>query len=149
MNPLNIRTSSAWTKAQIEDYLRTIEIPVRLGSISNGAPLVSSLWYLYEDGAIWCATRPDARLIHWLEDSPRCAFEVAGDNMPYKGVRGQGTAILDAAAGEFMLLRLIDRYLHDRESDFARWLISRSEGEVAICIRPDWVNSWDFSGRMK
>ena len=148
MRPLNIRRGSAWTAVQIEAYLGAEEIPVRLGSISGGAPLVSSLWYLYEEGVIWCATRPDAHLIRWLEGNPRCAFEVAGDCMPYKGVRGQGVAILDASLGEEMLLRLIDRYLHDRDCDFARWLIARSEGEVAICIRPDWINSWDFSGRM-
>ena len=147
--PLKLRSSSVWTEAQVEAYLQAAEIPVRLGSMSDGAPMVSSLWYLYEDGAIWCATRSDAKLARWLEDTPRCAFEVAGDNMPYKGVRGQGVATLDAALGQELLLRLIDRYLKDRHSDFAKWLIARSADEMAICIRPEWLTSWDFSGRMR
>jgi len=138
-----------WTEAQVEAYLQQAEIPVRLGSISDGAPLVSSLWYLYDDGAIWCATRRDAKLAGWLQDAPRCAFEVAGDSMPYKGVRGQGVATLDAALGQALLLRLIDRYLKDRNGDFAQWLIARSADEMAICIRPEWLTSWDFSRRMR
>ncbi len=148
MSADNIRSSSAWTFEQIETYLHDTVIPVRLASLSDGAPLVSSLWYLYEEGALWCATRPDAKLIEWLAAAPRCGFEIAGDQMPYKGVRGQGVATLHAEAGEAVLLRLIDRYVQDRNSDFARWLIARSEGEVAVKIVPDWLTSWDFSGRM-
>jgi hypothetical protein len=33
-------------------------------------------------------------------------------------------------------------------SAFARWLLSRQAGEVAIRIRPDRLASWDFAQRM-
>ena len=149
INPALIRKNSPWSAAEIVAFLERSEIPVRLGCLSSsGAPLVSSLWYLYADGAIWCATKKSAKLVTLFEKDARCAFEVAGDTFPYRGVRGQGLATLSEAEGPEILLRLIDRYLHDRESNFARWLISRQENEVAIRIAPDWITSWDFSKRM-
>lgn len=144
-----IRSTSAWSAAEIQEFLRSAEIPVRLACLATGGtPLICSLWFLPDDDAIWCATPHSARLAALLAEDPRCAFEIAGDLMPYRGVRGQGRARLSRADGPAVLLRLIDRYLHSRDSAFARWLISRQQDEVAVRIEPDWLTSWDFSARM-
>ena len=145
-----IRSGSAWDKQQITQFLRDCIIPVRLACLSaSGAPLVCSLWYLYDDDAIWCATQQSASVIKYLEQEPRCGFEVAPEAMPYRGVRGQGTAKLSVAAGEDVLLRLIDRYLGDRDTAFAAWLLKRSASEIAVKIEPDWMTAWDFGRRMR
>lgn len=145
----NIRSNSAWDEQQISQFLASTVIPIRLACIDrDGDPLVCSLWYLYLEGALWCATQRSAHVIALLEAHPRCGFEVAPEQMPYRGVRGQGRVSLSAAQGPGMLLRLIDRYLGNRDSDFASWLIARSAVEVAIRIEADWVTSWDFSKRM-
>lgn len=144
-----ILRSSAWTADGIDRFLQQTRIPLRLACVDgDGAPLLCSLWYLWEHDAIWCATQRGARLTGRLTDDPRCAFEVAGDQPPYRGVRGQGAALLSDAEGPATLGRLIDRYLGARESDFARWLLSRQRDEVAIRIRPEWLTSWDFTRRM-
>lgn len=145
-----IRPGSAWSAAEIDSFFREAAIPVRLACLAtNGSPLICSLWYLYDDGAVWCATQRDARLVSWLQADPRCAFEVAGDDPPYRGVRGQGQAALSQADGPAVLGRLIDRYLGTRDSGFARWLLSRQHDEVAIRIDPEWLTSWDFTRRMR
>ncbi|MEO8443888.1 MAG: pyridoxamine 5'-phosphate oxidase family protein [Gammaproteobacteria bacterium] len=144
-----IRKSSAWKAAGIEQFLLGAEIPVRLACLGkDGTPLICSLWYHYDQGSIWCATQLDARLVTLLGNDPRCAFEIAGDQPPYRGVRGQGSASLSREDGPAVLQRLVDRYLKSRETAFARWLLSRQDDEVAIRIQPDWLTSWDFSGRM-
>lgn len=145
-----IRSSSAWDVQQINRFLADTVIPIRLACIDrDGDPLICSLWYLYEDGAIWCATQQTASVIELLSANPRCGFEVAPETMPYRGVRGQGIVSLSPTQGPGILLRLIDRYLGSRDSGFATWLIARSSSEVAIRIEAGWLTSWDFSKRMQ
>ena len=48
-----------------------------------------------------------------------------------------------------MLGRLIDRYLGDRKSRLARWLLGRAEEELAIRIEPRWISAWDYTERMR
>lgn len=144
-----IRASSAWGSAGIERFLLNTEIPVRLACLSrNGTPRICSVWYLYDDGAIWCATQRSAQLAKWLDRNESCAFEVARDAPPYRGVRGQGVATLSDTDGPEVLLKLIDRYLKCRDTAFAQWLIARNGQEVAIRIVPQWLTSWDYSSRM-
>lgn len=145
-----IRKDSAMNQAEIADFMRECVIPVRLACISsNQQPLVCSLWFLYDDGAVWCATKQTASVVKFLQRNPACGLEVAPETMPYKGVRGQGEAELLPEQGLPMLLRLIDRYLGTRETNFAKWLIAQADDEVAIRIVPDWLNAWDFSARMQ
>lgn len=145
-----LRSSSAWDMQQIDGFLQAAIIPIRLACADKAdVPLICSLWYLYVDGAFWCATQQSASVVTLLERAPRCAFEVAPETMPYKGVRGQGRVTLLPDAGSEMLLQLIDRYLGARDTQFATWLIGRSTSEVAIKLEPDWLTSWDFGSRMQ
>jgi len=144
-----IRAGSAWPAARIAGFLEQTVIPVRLGCLSsNGSPLICSLWYLFDGDAIWCATQESARIVTWLERDARCGFEVAPEQPPYRGVRGQGRATLSAADGPVVLEKLVDRYLGTRDTGFARWLLARSDREVAVRIDADWTTSWDFDERM-
>jgi hypothetical protein len=83
-----------------------------------------------------------------LRRDRRCAFEVAPETAPYRGVRGQGLAELHEERGEEILRLLIDRYLEDSTSRLARWLLSRARQETAIAIEPLTLLSWDFRERM-
>ena len=145
-----IRAGSGWDQAQINQFLRECVIPIRLACTdSHGVPLICSLWFLYDEGALWCATQKTASVVALLEAAPKCGFEVAPQEMPYRGVRGQGIASVSSEDGSAVLLRLIDRYLCERESEFACWLQSRAGNEVAIKISPTYFSSWDFSRRMR
>ena len=145
-----IRSSSAWSQPEIERFLADCVIPVRLACLTpRHEPIVCSLWYLHEDGALWCATQKTAKVAQYLERHPLCGFEISTETLPYKGVRGQGEATRSPELGPDILLQLIDRYLGTRDSAFARWLVARSSSEVAIAIRPRWLTAWDFSARMR
>jgi len=144
-----VRKTSAWDQQSIDAFLRSTVIPVRLACADAvGVPLICSLWYLYDDEFIWCATQQSAAIVRLLDDRRQCGFEIAPEAMPYRGVRGQGTAMLLPEKGEAVLLRLVDRYLGTCDTDFAKWLLRRAETEVAIRIQPDWFTSWDFGRRM-
>ncbi len=145
-----IRSNSAWSAQEIASFLSRQLIPIRLACLTpKGSPIVCSLWYHHDDGALWCATQKTAKVVSYLQQQPICGFEIAPEAMPYKGVRGQGKATLLPQRGLDVLEQLIDRYVGNRDSDFARWLIKRGSKEVAIRIDPMWLTSWDFSPRMK
>ena len=150
MREVSIRSASAWALPEIEQFLADTVIPIRLAfTTGSGAPLVMSLWYLYDDGALWCATQQDAKLVAQLRRHETVGYEIAGDQPPYHGVRGQGRAELSLEAGPAMLERLIDRYLGRRDSSLAQWLLARRDSEIAIRIRPQWVTAWDYRTRMR
>ncbi len=140
-----------WSEQQISTYLQESIIPARLAvNTPVGMPLVLSLWFLQRDGAIWCACNKAARVVTLLRENPRCGFEIASDIPPYRGVRGQGTVRLDAPGGAEVLAALLARYKIAPQSRLATTLskAAASDNEIAICIDPAWMTSWDFSARM-
>jgi nitroimidazol reductase NimA-like FMN-containing flavoprotein (pyridoxamine 5'-phosphate oxidase superfamily) len=134
---------------RVTRYLREARVPARLACLgAGGAPLVCSLWYLFDGAALWCASQGDAVVVRRLGADPRVGFEVAGDEPPYKGVRGQGRAELRPADGARVLTELLDRYQGGRATPLARWLLARADREVAVRIEIDWLTAWDYSARM-
>jgi len=144
-----VRLSGPWSAARVGAYLERSVLPLRLGCASpEGAPLVASLWYVWHEQAIWCATRASARVAQLLWENPSCAFELAPDAPPYRGVRGQGRAELRPEDGEAVLRRLLKRYLGSEDVPLGRWLLGRPGVEVAVRIAPRWIASWDYGARM-
>ena len=145
-----MRMTGPWSDARIAAHLSEAKIPLRLACIDkDGWPLVLSLWFTSMEGAIWCASHSSARVLAMLSDDSRCAFEVAGEKPPYRGVRGQGRATLHPERGAEILSTLLDRYDISREGKLGAWLMSRSAEEVAIRIDATWIGSWDFTERMR
>lgn len=144
-----MKTTGPWAPDRIDEHLLRSKIPLRLAtSGQSGWPLIVSLWYVYLDGMLWCASQQDATVIATLGRDPRCAFEVAADLPPYRGVRGRGRATIDRRRGGEILRILLDRYNVPADGGLGRWLLSRLDTEVAIGIRPTWRGSWDFTRRM-
>ena len=84
----------------VQQYLAEIQIPIRLSCLDeSGWPVVLSLWYLFEDGMLYCATPQKAKVVAYLETEPRCAFEIASDQPPYCGLRGQALASIEPERG--------------------------------------------------
>ena len=83
-----------------------------------------------------------------LGRNPRCGFEVAADQPPYRGVRGYGSARIAAEDGQQTLLHLLDRYLGQENQGLRQWLLQRADDEVAVVLEDLAVSTWDFSGRM-
>jgi nitroimidazol reductase NimA-like FMN-containing flavoprotein (pyridoxamine 5'-phosphate oxidase superfamily) len=138
------------TLSDVREFLEQVRIPIRLASITtSGWPVLISLWYLYQDGLLYCATQKSAKLVGYLQQDDRCAFEIAEDRPPYCGVRGQARAKIDDSLGDEILKKLLVRYFRSLDSDLAKKLLAKSQTEVAIVLEPTQVFSWDFSDRMR
>lgn len=148
---LPIRPGSSWNQSTIESFLDSQLIPVRLAAIDNeeGFPLISSLWYFFADNKLWCASHESSRLSHLLIENPNCAFEISPNEMPYRGVRGQGKATLTKEHSGVILNQLISRYLKNKDNRLSQWLLSRVDCEYTIKIEPRWITAWDYTNRME
>ena len=136
--------------ADFEEYLQDMRIPIRLSCETPGEwPVVISLWYIYLDGSIYCATRDNARVISYLKQNDRCGFEIAADFPPYCGLRGQARAILEKQKGSEILEKLIDRYIGRTDNQLAEFLLENKDDETAIRLEPVRLYEWNFSSRMK
>ena len=132
-----------------ERYFLETKIPLRLACVSDsGWPVVLSLWFLYENGFLYCATQQSALVVSYLLSEPRCSFEIAADQPPYCGVRGRAIATIDEYRGLEILERLLYRYLGDVENHLAQKLLARKTAEVAIQLEIKSFNSWNFTNRM-
>jgi hypothetical protein len=116
--------------------------------MARRAPVLASLWFLPEDGKLWCATQRGSSVVSLLSLDPHCAFEVPVETPPYRGVRGKGVAMLHDDRGEEILRVLIERYLGDTDSKLASFLLGRVDQETAIAIEPQTLVSWDYRARM-
>lgn len=141
--------SGPWGAEQVERWLTGARIPIRLAVLTLRGPLVVSLWYRFDAGALWCATGADADIVSHIQADPRVGVEIAPDLPPYRGVRGTGRATIVPDLGQATLDRLLDRYLDPVNDALASWLRERADDEVAIRIDQLTLTSWDFSGRMR
>jgi len=128
--------------------LYATRMPLRVSVETRSGPLIVPLWFEWDGERFWCASHRNARIIAALEATPRCAFDLSTNHMPYRGVRGRARVRCLPELGGAVLGRLIDRYLPDRGHPLATWLLSRAADEVAIEITPTWQTGWDYSERM-
>jgi len=134
----------------MKNYLRDIKIPIRIGCIDgNGLPRVVSMWFLYKDGVLYCATSKFAKIVSWLEVHSKCGFEVAPDNPPYCGVRGTGSVEILDDPDKAMLKEIYLKYCKDTPNQFQNFLFSGGRIEVVLKITIERTMMWNFTRRME
>ena len=110
-----IASSSVWDINQIEQFLKSAVLPARISCITtDGYPHIMSLWFLYDSQCLYCSVQRRTLISKWLQNNPLCGFEIAGDNAPYKGVRGRGKVSITGAVNNPVLPLLVDKYLGSR-----------------------------------
>jgi len=145
MNP-----TGAWDQEMTETFLRNETIPIRISCRRPAGDLwMLSLWFVYREGALWCATSAAADVVDYLAHDNRVAFEISTNEPPYKGVRGNGTATVTPDEDKQLLRSLSRRYLGGTDSPLAERLLSPQRQEVQIRIDPLQLYTWDFSHRMQ
>lgn len=139
-----------WSIGEIEAYLFASVLPLRLSCVGgDGYPRVVSVWYRYLDGHLCCVAHQKSSLVALLSGNEKVGFELAPNEPPYCGVRGQGTAVVSRLdADNDTLDRLLERYVGGADSQLAKWLLARREEEMLIRVKPARWFSWDYRDRM-
>lgn len=142
--------SGAWTEDEVKYFLQESTIPIRIATRRSDASLWPvTVWYRYRDGVFECATEASADLVTILRNNQTVGIDVSTNNIPYKGIRGTGTASISQEGAGDVLRDLVQRYLDGKDSSLAEHLLSDDRKEVLIQIDPDEIYSWDYSDRMK
>ena len=138
-----------WRAAEVERFLDRGGLPMRLACVgADGFPRVVSLWYRYQQGQLLCVTHEKAQLLSLLASDNRVGFEIAPNEPPYHGVRGQGLAEVTDLGARDALEDLLGRYLGGTESSLGQWLLSRGDEERLITVTPTRLFTWDYRLRM-
>ena len=146
---MTVHVKGPWAEQEISDFLDTATFPLRLATVGkDGFPRVVSVWYLADGLNLQCVSHRDSQLVKLLRANDRVGFEVAPNEPPYQGVRGQGIATVSSLGERDTLDNLVERYLGGAESAVANWLLSRREEEMLISIAPVRLFSWDYRERM-
>ncbi|MBO6657550.1 MAG: pyridoxamine 5'-phosphate oxidase family protein [Pseudomonadales bacterium] len=144
----NLSTKSDWDQRQVETFLKSSRIPIRIAVDDGDYPLICSVWYQYRDGTLCIVSHKTSKLAKLLQARGRCAFEIAPNDPPYQGVRGKAEVSSNQDDVHSTLRHLIDRYLGATNRSLAKWLLSRVDDELGFVLTPTWVTSWDYGGRM-
>jgi len=146
---MTLALKGPWAKAEIDTFLQQSTFPLRLACVGeDGFPRVVSVWYEFDGQYFRCVSHRSSQLIKLLEQSDRVGFELAPNEPPYYGVRGQGIARLSSAADGKVLRAMLQRYLGGTDSTLGSWLLSRVEDEILITIEPVRLFTWDYRERM-
>ena len=149
MNIDNLSKKSAWNKQELQDFLVSSKIPIRISVLDDEYPLICSVWFEYLDEKLVIVSHEDSKLAKTLLRQRKCGFEIATNDPPYKGVRGKADVVAEAEGSGDTLRRVIQRYLGGTNQKLASWLLSRVEHEVKFTLHPTWVTSWDYGERME
>jgi hypothetical protein len=148
--PANVQPKSDWALPEIEQFLIHQNTPMRIAVMdSQGFPMICSVWHQYNDGKIFAVAHKNSKLVKKLRQSPQCAFEIALNQPPYKGVRGQAVATIGEQSAGTQLEALLDRFIGDGYDQLRGFLNKRGEDERLITLTLGKISAWDFSPRMK
>lgn len=137
-----------WSLAEAIGFLHETRAPMRLAvNGASGFPVMTPLWHIWSEDALWAAARPNSAIVRALRRDPRCAFDISVEASPYKGVRGRGEASIEPN-GDAVLRSLLERFVGAKTPAFKARLLRDSKDECAIRIAPTKLTSWDFSKRM-
>ncbi len=137
-----------WSENQIEEFLDEIKVPIRIACNTKHGLWMVSLWFIYRDGNIYCASSKDSDIVSFLRDYPDIAFEISTNNPPYRGVRGRGKVELEEDPDKELLKELFNRYIENKDIPLKNYLFSDDREEININIEPSVLYSWDFTERM-
>ena len=135
------------------------EVEIALGNKLNlqlatidktGYPNIQPVWFVYdtEKEKLYILTSSRAKKTHNLRTNSKVYFSVDDGNVPYKGVKGRGIAVIleNPAMVKQIAERISLKYYGDLNHSEAKALVDRSKQKdaVAIEINPKFFSTWDF-----
>ena len=114
------------TSDERDEFLRVPGVLMRIAVVrADGSPLVTPIWFLYEDEAIYFTPREKSEWFGCLRRDPRVALCIDEQPLPYRKVLVEGAAELVHDVGE-------DDVWRDRYRRIARRYVDEDGAEAYI-----------------
>jgi PPOX class probable F420-dependent enzyme len=89
------------TSPEQAEFLDSPGVLARIGTVrADGRPLVTPIWFLHQDGAIWFTPREKSEWLANLRRDPRVCLDIDEQALPYRKVIVEGEAELVHDLGE-------------------------------------------------
>ncbi len=137
------------SQAHIEDFLQVPRFAIVGTNRVNGAPQLTPVWYLYENGRIYVSMSVNSAKFRNLRRDPRIGICIPGVHPDARAVMIYGTVDLipeDTALYDDIDWRLTRRY-HDSDEEAQAYIDSLpTEEESALAVvTPDKVIAEDYN----
>ncbi len=136
--------------AEIIEFLSTSKKNLQLATIDDkDEPNIHPVWFLYENGLIYCATEKKSKKIKNILRKSIVYFSIDEDDSDFRGVRGKGfVQIIDDIDFNLVITeKIVKKYVDSLEGNLAREVMDeiRNGTEVVLEITPKFYSVWSFT----
>ena len=137
------------TDAERDEFLNIPGVLMRVSVVrADGSPLVTPIWFLYEDGAIYFTPREKSEWFACLRRDPRVALCIDEQPLPYRKVIVEGAAELVHDVGEDdawrdQYRRIAGRYVDPAGAEaYVQNTIDQPRGLFRVPLQGSKVTTW-------
>jgi nitroimidazol reductase NimA-like FMN-containing flavoprotein (pyridoxamine 5'-phosphate oxidase superfamily) len=142
----------AMTKPEIDSFLQKSKLNVQLGTVDKkGEPMIHTVWYYYMNDKLYIETSKNSQKANNIRRKNVIYFCVDDEQMPYKGARGKGTAMIieDVKKTTPIAEKIMIKYTGSLDNPIAMKLMDAVKAGLSVIIEvtPEYYSTWDFSKR--
>ena len=137
------------SETDLQAFLAEPGVLMRIAVVrADGSPLVTPIWFLHEEGAIYFTPRKYSEWFGCLRRDPRAALCIDEQNLPYRKVLAEGRAELVHDVGEDDIWReryrrIARRYVVPEAADaYIRNTIGQPRGLYRLPLADARVKTW-------
>ncbi len=134
---------------ELAEFLAEPGVLMRVAVVrGDGSPLVTPIWFLYEDGAVYFTPREKSEWFGCLRQDPRVALSIDEQPLPYRKVLVEGCAELLFDVGQDAewrdrYRRIAQRYVPpDAAEDYIQNTIDQPRGLFRVVLEGAAVKTW-------
>jgi len=135
--------------AEMNEFLDTRGVLMRIAVVrADGSPLVTPIWFIHENGAIYFTPREKSEWFACLRQDPRVALCIDEQPLPYRKVIVQGRAELRHDVGEDdqwrdQYPRIASRYVPPEGAEaYVQNTIDQPRGLFRVLLEGSKVTTW-------
>ena len=137
------------TDQERDAFLNEPGVLMRIAVVrEDGSPLVTPIWFIYEDGAIFFTPRDKSEWFACLRRDPRVALCIDEQPLPYRKVlvEGQAALVHDVGADDVwrdQYRRIAERYVNREGAEaYVQNTIDQPRGLYRVALADAKVSTW-------